>query len=421
MQDEPSGTTTRRAFLGTAAAPVLAAPALALGQGDPSMRLRVAVLGLSRGIGHIRALAKVPGVEIAAVCDVDSQRLAKGAADAEKATGKKPQAVGDFRKILEDTEIDALTIALPNFWHTPLSVLACEAGKHVYVEKPGSYCARESELIVAAARKHDRRVQMGNQRRSQEALAEAVQQLREGAIGMLRSARTYYSNARRSIGRGTPAAVPEHLDYELWQGPTPRRPYKSNLIHYNWHWHWHWGNGELGNNGVHALDVARWALGVSLPISSTCHGGRYHHDDDQETPDTTVATYDFGDTFMSWEGSSCHRRTADALPFVEVYGDGGCMKIDGRAGYQILDAAGKEIGGRKGDFSDVPHFQNFADAIREGSELNAEIEDAQRSALLCHLGNISYRTGKAVTMPMEEGEAMPEHWARQYAEGWSLE
>ena len=194
-------------------------------------------MGLSRGIGHIRSLAKVTNVEIAAVCDVDSQRLAKGVSEAEKATGKKPQAVEDFRKILEDKEIDALTIAAPNFWHTPASVLACEAGKHVYVEKPGSYCAQEAEMIVAAARKHDRKVQMGNQRRSHAQLTEGMQKLKEGVIGKLRSARTYYTNTRGSIGKGKPAKVPDHLNYELWQGPVQAQPYKDNLVHYNWHWH----------------------------------------------------------------------------------------------------------------------------------------------------------------------------------------
>ena len=208
---------SRRRFLQTTA-PLLAAPSLAFGQGAPSNRLRVAVIGLSRGISHIHSLSKVTGVEIAAVCDVDSERLAKGVAEAEKASGKKPAAVSDFRNILEDKEIDAVTVALPNFWHTPASVLACQAGKHVYVEKPGSYCARESEMIVEASIKYGRKVQMGNQRRSMESLAEAVQKLREGEIGTLRSARTFYTNSRGSIGKGKPAKVPDHLDYELWQG-----------------------------------------------------------------------------------------------------------------------------------------------------------------------------------------------------------
>ena len=377
-------------------------------------------MGLSRGIGHIRSLAKVPGVEIAAVCDVDTKRLARGVEEAEKASGKKPAAIGDFRKILEDGEIDAVTIAAPNFWHTPASVMACEAGKHVYVEKPGSYCAHEAEMIVAAARKHDRRVQMGNQRRSHAGLTEGMQKLKEGIIGKLRSARTYYTNARGSIGKGKPAEVPENLNFDLWQGPAKRHPYKDNLVHYNWHWHWHWGNGELGNNGVHALDLARWGLGVDLPLTSSCHGGRYHFDDDQETPDTAVATYDFGDVIAIWEGSSCHKRAADKVPFVEIYGDGGSMRIDGGCGYQVVDKDGKEIENSKGGLSDVPHFTNFADSIRDGVKLTAEIEDAQKSALLCHLGNISYRTGQVVKTPKNIMAEQGDLWGREYEKGWEI-
>ena len=332
--------------------------------------------------------------------------------------GKSLRRSATSARILEDKEIDAVTIAMPNFWHAPASILG-QQGKHVYVEKPGSYCAREAEMIVEAARKYDRKVQMGNQRRSQEALHEAVQQVREGVIGTLRSARTYYTNARGSIGKGKITKVPERLDYALWQGPAPTRPYKDNLVHYNWHWHWHWGNGELGNNGIHALDVARWALGVDVPLSASCHGGRYHFDDDQETPDTAVASFDFGDVFATWEGSSCHKRVPDKLPFVEIYGDGGCVKIDGRASYQIFDPSGKEVGGRSGTFSDVPHFANFADGSG-GTELNSEIGDAQKSTLMCHLGNIAYRTGKVIKTPDGGASEKTEFWSRDYEDTWAV-
>jgi predicted dehydrogenase len=417
---------TRRRFLGTAA-PAAAAPALALGQQatPPSRRLRVAVVGLSRGVGHIKALAQVDGVEIAAVCDVDAQRLAAGAAEAEKATGARPQAVGDFRRLLDDREIDAVTIAAPNFWHTPMTVLACQAGKHVYVEKPGSACGREAELVVEAARRHGRQVQMGNQRRSLPALIEAAQRLREGAIGTLRHASCYYTSQRGSIGRGKPAPVPAHLDYDLWQGPVPRRPYVDNLVHYDWHWRWHWGNGELGNNGVHALDIARWFLGVSLPRSVAFAGARCRYDDDQETPDTGVATFTFEHAVATWDCTSCYARKHLDTPFVAVDGDGGSLVTDGSDSYQLFDPDGNPTGGRTGAFSDVPHFQNFADAVREGTPLNAEIADAQVSATLCHLGNAAYRSASVLQLEPGQAAPAPGHpaaglWARAYEPGWEV-
>ncbi len=373
-------------------------PFIALGQQatPPSKRLRVAVMGLSRGLAHVRGFAQVAGVEIAAVCEVDSERLARGVAETEKATGTRPAAVTDLRVLLDDPSIDAISIAAPNFWHAPATVMACAAGKHVYVEKPGSYCAREAELIVAAASKHGRLVQMGAQRRSLALIREAIDRLHAGDLGTVRTARCFYSNTRGSIGRGRPAPVPGHLDFDLWQGPAPARPYKDNLVHYNWHWHWHWGNGELGNNGVHALDLARWGLGVDLPSSTVCHGGRYRFDDDQETPDTAVASFDFGSASATWEGSSCHPRKNDKLPFVAFYGDKGTLALSGGHDYSIFDLEGKEVETKKDAFSDVPHFQNFADAIRDGAALNLPIDEAQKAALMCHFGNISYTTKRAV-------------------------
>ena len=407
---------TRRKFLAASAA-ALATPYLALGQKatPPSKRLRVAVMGLSRGIAHIKGFAKVSGVEVVAVCDPDSQRLARGVAETEKATGTKPTAVADFRKILDDKTVDALAVAAPNFWHTPATVMACAAGKHVYVEKPGSYCAEEARLITDAAMEYDRKVQMGAQRRSLPLYKEFVERLRAGDIGTLRTARCFYTNRRGSIGKGKPAKVPAHLDYGLWQGPAPAREYKDNVVHYKWHWHWHWGNGELGNNGVHALDIARWGLGVGLPNKATCSGGRYHFDDDQETPDTATAVYDFGHVSASWEGSSCLQRKGENLPFVAFYGDKGTLLTSGRHDYKILDADGKEVESKEESFTDIPHFQNFVDSVREDTPLNLPIDDAQKSALLCHIGNISYQTGKTVHLDPKDpskSKNLP-NWSRK--------
>jgi predicted dehydrogenase len=402
----------RRHFISTASAAALTGHLRA--ESQPGQKLRVGVMGLSRGKAHINNFAKLEGVEIAYVCDVDQERLAAGAKyTADRQNGNLPKAVTDFRRILDDKEVDILSIAAPNFWHAPASILACDAGKHVYVEKPGSHNPREAELMVAAAQRTDRKVQMGNQRRSAPVFREGIEKLKAGVIGKLRYARCWYDNKRGSIGKGKPTAVPANLDYKLWQGPVPVRPYKDNLIHYNWHWHWSYGGGELANNGVHALDVARWALGVDSPHHTSCIGGRYHFDDDQETPDTVDATYDFGKVGMSWHGSSCLQRKHEKHSFVSVYGDGGIMSFEG-GGYRIYDNAGKLVHENVPKLSDVPHFQNFINAIRKGEALNAEISDAQKSTMLCHLGNISYREG----IQIKGTEAPENYWQRKYSEAW---
>ena len=402
----------RRQFISTASAAALAGHLRA--ESQPGQKLKVGVMGLSRGKAHINNFAKLEGVEIAYVCDVDQSRLAAGAKyTADRQNGNFPKAVTDFRRILEDKEVDILSIAAPNFWHAPATILACDAGKHVYVEKPGSHNPREAELMVEAAQRTKRKVQMGNQRRSAPAFREGIEKLKTGAIGNLRYARCWYDNKRESIGKGKPAAVPANLDYKLWQGPVPVRPYKDNLIHYNWHWHWAYGGGELANNGVHALDIARWALGVDSPHYTSCIGGRYHFNDDQETPDTADATYGFGKVGMSWHGSSCLQRKHEKHSFVSIYGDGGIMSFDG-GGYRIYDNAGKLVDEDVPKLNDVPHFQNFINAIRKGEALNAEISDAQKSTMLCHLGNISYREG----IQIKGADAPKKYWQREYSDAW---
>jgi predicted dehydrogenase len=423
----------RRTFLKTTslAAATLAAPR-AFSADSPGRKLIVGVVGLGRGHDHVNALLQIPDVEIGYVCDVSEDRRARGAKTVSAKQERAPQAVTDFRRILEDKTIDAIFIATPNHWHAPAAILACSAGKHVYVEKPGSHNAREGEWLVAAARKNNRVVQMGNQRRSWPALIEGMDKLRGGVIGRVFSARTWYNNARASIGRGHPAPVPATLDYSLWQGPAPERPYVSNLIPYNWHWRWHWGGGELANNGIHALDVARWGLGVEYPHRVTFGGGRYHFDDDQETPDTGMATFDFGEKAAFWDGSSCAPRGGEKLSFVTFYGEGGSLEVraievrgqENRAeGYRILDPKGKLISEQSGSGGELGHIKNFLDSVRGLAKPNSEIGEGQKSTLLCHLGNIAYRTGHTLNIDPKTGRIVGDAdaeklWSREYRPGW---
>ena len=422
--------TSRRTFLKNAS---IATSALAI-SGFPSIgaegankKLVGAVIGTNgRGVSHLNSLSSIKNVEIAYICDVDDRSLKRGLGAFEKNKTKAPKTVKDLRQVLEDKSIDLITIATPNHWHAPATILGCSAGKHVYVEKPGSHNPNEGVLMTAAARKYNRIVQMGNQRRSRPWVIEAIEKIKAGEIGEVKFARTWYNNGRQSIGKGKEVPVPDGLDFSLWQGPAPERPYKDNLVHYNWHWRWHWGGGELANNGVHALDLVRWGMGVDLPTRVTCGGGKYFmpKDDDQETPDVYVVSYDFdGGKGATWEGHSTHPRGFEGTGFgVNFYGTKGNLVMAG-ANYKIYDMNGKQLSEVAGKDSDVPHFENFMDAIRNGTKLNAEIEDGQKSTLLCHLGNIAYRTGRTVNFDPTKRQIVDDAdatklWSREYRKGW---
>ncbi|WP_165075986.1 Gfo/Idh/MocA family protein [Paludisphaera rhizosphaerae] len=414
----------RRGFLGAAGAAGFAVGTAGkvLGANET---ITVGVMGLGgRGQTHASTFAGTPGVRVAYVCDVDESRTGATVDRLTKAKREAPKGVGDFRRILDDKGVDALIVATCNHWHAPASWLACEAGKHVYVEKPCSHTPHEGEVLIAAARKANKVVQMGNQKRSWPKVMEGISKVREGAIGTPYLARCWYSADRGSIGKGVEGPPPAKLDYELWQGPSTRRPFRSNILHYNWHWFWHWGNGELGNNGVHTLDLCRWGLGVDFPTRVVSQGGRYCFDDDQETPDTHIASYEFGsDKLISWEGLSCSPfRPGDATADATFWGDKGTLSIIG-GGYVVYDHKGKEIDKATGAAGDKDHVANFLAAIRDGAKLNSEIAEGHKSTLLCHLGNIAHRTGRALACDPKDGRILNDSeamtlWTKEYAPGW---
>ena len=285
--------------------------------------------------------------------------------------------------------------------------------------------------MVAAARKANKAVQMGTQRRSSSAFIKAIGMLRDGGIGRVYLARSWYNNLRPAVGRGQPSDPPATLNWDLWQGPAPRVPYQDYIIdgqptsHYNWHWFWHWGNGELGNNGVHALDICRWGLDAECPIRVTSSGGRYHFDDDQETPDTHSVCFEFeGGRQATWEGLSCNKHRVDS-GFVSFYGTEGTLAIEGSGAFKVYDRNDKVVTEEPGHMDDGDHVGNFIAAIRDNQplNLNAEILIGHQSTLLCHLGNIAHRTGHSLNCDPENGRILNDAdamslWKREYEPGW---
>ena len=435
---------TRREFIKKAAAASagisFSAPFINARGWPLSDEVVVSIIGTNgRGEFLSRAFATVPGVKVKHICDVDSRAVAKGIKSVNSVTGKDPKGIKDIRKLLEDKDIDGVVIATPDHWHAPGAIMACDAGKHVYLEKPCCHNPQEGEWLIEATRKSKRLVQMGNQRRSHPIYIKAVQELHDGVIGNVYFAKGWYANNRASIGIGKPALVPDYLDYDLWQGPAPRKEYKDNVIHYNWHWFWDWGTAETCNNGTHEIDVMRWGMGVKYPKRVTSAGGRYHFNDDWQMPDTQVLTFEFEDnkTFI-WEGRNCNGLSEDGEGRgVIFYGDQGAMKILGSR-YVILDNRNKVIREERensqedanmvntvgpGMRFDLPHIVNFVDAIRGKSNLTSEIGDGFTSTLYPLLGNIAHRSGSILHIDQNNGHILnnPEamkYWAREYEPGW---
>jgi predicted dehydrogenase len=399
--------------------------------------INCAVIGVrSRAKAHVRAIHANTNAKILYNCDVDDVIIEAHNIWCQKNIGYVPKVEKDFRKILEDKDVDAVFIATPEHWHAPMAIMAMQAGKHVYIEKPCSHNPHENDLLVAAQNKYGKKVQMGNQQRSALSSIQAIEDIRAGEIGEVYKGEAYYSNNRGSIGKGKEIAVPKTLDWDLWQGPAPRESYRDNIHPYNWHWFKTWGTGEMHNNGTHEVDICRWALGVDLPESVTSFGGKYTFDDDWEFVDNQQVTFKYPDNkFITWTG---HSRGV-IMPEqpgrgVTIYGSKGIIQLD-RNFYKQFDLQGNSL---KFEFEkaqsattntrgegnlDVDHVGNFFDAIRRDTSLHAEINDASISTMLCHLGNMAQDAGETLKIDQKTGKVLNNEkamksWKREYAKGW---
>ena len=340
--------------------------------------------------------------------------------------------------MLESKDVDAITIATPEHWHTPMAIMGLQAGKHVYVEKPCSHNPHEGELLVMAQKKYDKLVQMGDQQRSSDFTIKIMKRIKDGLIGKPYFGKAWYSNNRKSIGIGKEVPVPGYLDWELWQGPAPRKPYKDNIHPYNWHWFWNWGTGETLNNGTHEVDLCRWALDVDYPNSVSASGGRYHFKDDWEFYDTLVTSYEYDDKMITWEGISCNGKTKCGRGRgAAIHGTEGTVIID-RDGYEVYDLDDKKIEEYKksdeknstqdllsmDDMTDA-HFQNFINGIRDNEKLHSPIDEGNISVTILLLSNIAWKLNRTLNLNKENAhilndEGAMKYWQREYEPGWEI-
>jgi predicted dehydrogenase len=433
---------TRREFLDALAvgAAGVAANSTAKSYGQilgANERVNFAVIGLNgRAYAHLSALkANRPAAAITHVCDVDEKILAKFAASVQQEMSAAPMTNTDFRKILERKDVDAITIATPDHWHTPMAIAGLQAGKHVYVEKPCSHNPAEGQMLVEAQKKYGKLVQMGTQQRSSPHTIEIVEKIHGGLIGRPYFAKAWYSNVRKSMGVGKVVPVPPQLNWDLWQGPAPRRGYKDNVHPYNWHWLRIYGTGETLNNATHEVDVCRWALGVDYPKSVTASGGRYHFQDDWQFYDTLMTSLEYGDKMISWEGKSCqgmkyYGRDRGST----ILGTTGTVLVD-RDGYEIYDLKGNETSefktGSTTSSTDLTgrdsmtdaHFTNFMAGIRKGEKLNAPIEVGNISVTILQLSNIAWMLNRELHIDPKDGRIQGDQeamgmWGREYDKNW---
>lgn len=399
---------SRRSFIkkSAVASAVLTIPTIipthAFGAND---RINAAVLGVNgRGKNHIEGLMEQKNVQITTFVDPDLNVAGTRAKEFEKKYGQKVNIVQDMRKAFDNKDIHVVTVATPNHWHTLATIWACQAGKDVYVEKPGSHNIWEGRKMVEAARKYDRIVQHGVQLRSSVAIREAVQLLRDGYIGKVYMARGLVFRKRPDIGNKPFEPVPAGLDYDLWTGPAPKRPFTKNIVHYNWHWHWDYGNGDVGNQGIHETDLCMWGLNVGLPTKITSMGGKFLWDDCKETPEVLSSIYHYPEEkkIIQFEVRPWHTNAEDGSSVGNIfYGDKGYMVIKGYDTYETYLGDDKTPGQKRKEGGD--HFKNFIDAVRahDSSMLHGPVESAHLSSALAHLGNIAYRTGRVLTFNPE--------------------
>jgi predicted dehydrogenase len=404
---------TRRNLLGTAlpvAAATIASARQVLGAND---RINVGIIGLGgRGTAHTAAFASLPECKIAAVCDVNQAARERAVANVQKLAGHRPAEFSDMRRMFESKDIDAVSIVTPNHWHALATIWACQAGKDIYVEKPASHNIWEGRKMIEAARKYNRIVQVGSQSRTIQHKIRAMQLLKEGVIGQLYMAKGLCFKRRKSIGHTPETPVPAGVDWLQFLGPAPERPFSLNRFKYNWHWFWDTGNGDLGNQGVHEMDIARWGLGRDvLPKKISSTGGKYIYKDDQETPNTQIATFTYDDgvelqfevrgLLTNAEGSVTRESGGNVIGDL-FFGSEGWMSVD-LEGFQVYkgeknEKVMDEKHGEDRTWPTAPHMANFFEAMRarDRRKLHADIEAGVISASMCHLANISYRLGRTL-------------------------
>jgi predicted dehydrogenase len=408
------------------------------GKNAPSNKVVVAIMGLNgRGSYHASSFSSLENVEVGYICDVEDGAIKKGL-NALRNVSRKPVIEKDIRKLVTKSDFDALIIAAPDHWHTPAALLGLANGKNVYVEKPCSQNPYEGEMLIQAVNKYKKILQVGSQRRSFPSLIGIAKEVHDGLIGTTYMAKSWYANNRKSIGIGKKIPVPSILNFELWQGPAPRKEFKDNIVHYNWHWFWNWGTGEACNNGNHELDCCRWFLDVDFPTKVTSAGGRYAFTDDWETPDTQIAAFEFGDKkSITWEGRSCNSFPVEksGRGFI-IYGTKGTLVNLGGGDYKIYDDKDKLIKSVESEVKadpnnvvsasgnmDMYHLLNFVESIRGNTKNTVPAEVAHKSVILCHLANIAQRTGSTLHCDPANGHIIGDDkaaqlWGRQYEKGW---
>lgn len=386
----------RRYFFGAAMGAALATRSKAV---PPSDQVNVALVGVGgRGRALTSDFSKVPGANIRYFVDTDQASIEKAMAVVKKLNLPEPKVVSDMRRVLESKEVDAVSISTPDHWHAPATILACDAGKDAYCEKPPSHNIREGRLMIDAARRNKRIVQVGTQSRSRPSTIRAIEYAQSGKLGKVLMAKAWNIQMRDDIGHKEDGPVPPGVDYETWLGPAPWLPFNANRFHYNWHWHWHFGTGDAGNDGAHQIDIARWALGEEYPQSAGGWGRKVYFQDDQQTPDSMNVTFDYpGGKALIWEMRIWNPYgMSDMQNGVGVYGSDGMLDIgryNGKWGYKVFDKAGKMI---LHDEEKEPelHQKNFIESVRSRKAPSADIEVGHVSVIHCHLANIIARTGR---------------------------